>query len=143
MGGPPRRSRGRTVLIVLAVIVVIILVIGVVGYLLAPPMANIQVTAINFYSADDVCGLNGASSDGFNTSSGQAVELSFAISGNNTTNGGTAACEIQTISTTTPGFGVSGANVPLTVPANSSPTLSFSVSVPSGSYTGVLTLNLT
>jgi len=131
------------VLLVVAVVIVVLLLIGVVGYLLAPPAANVNVTAINFYAADDVCGLDGATSDGFNASTGSSVELSFSISGNNTTNNGTAACEIETLTTSTAGFSVSGANVPLQVPVNSSPVLSFSVSVPSSSYTGVLTLVLT
>ncbi len=124
--------------------IVIFLVIGVLAYLLYPTSTNnVVVTGINFYSADDVCGLNGATSSGFNASTGSSIELSFSIEGNNTTNGGNAACEIHSINTTTPGFSISGANVPLNIPVNSSPTLSFSVSVPSSPWTGVLTIDLT
>jgi len=144
IGGPPRRSRARTVLIVVAVVVVVLLVIGVAAYLLlpaAPPAIN--VTGINFQSPDDACGLNGATDTGFTANESQAMEFTYQISGNNTTNGGTAACTIHTVSTSTPGFSVSGANVPLSIPVNSSQLLSFSVTMPSSSYTGVLTLVMT
>jgi hypothetical protein len=133
-------------LIVIVVIVAVFLVIGVISYLAAPSASGVVVTGINFESPDNVCGLNGATDTGFNASTGSSVQFTYQISGNNTTfNGvnGTAACEIHSISTNTPGFTLSGANTPLAIPANSSPLLSFSVSMPGSDYTGVLTFVLT
>jgi len=141
---PPRRSRARTVVIVLVVIVVLILILGVVSYFLLPSAAPaINITGINFFSSDNACGLDGATSSGFGANTSQAYPLSFYISGNNTTNGGTAACNITSVSTSTSGFSITGANVPLAVPVNSSPLLSFTVNCPSSPYTGVLTIVLT
>jgi hypothetical protein len=139
--GPPRRA--RPIVVVFVVILVIILVLAVVSLTFAPGNSGIQVTGINFDSPDNACGLDGATDYGFNASTSQAIEFSYAISGNNTTSGGTAACAINSINTTTPGFSVTGANVPLQIPANSSPTLSFQLNTPGSPYTGVLTFVLT
>lgn len=140
---PPRRSRARTIVIVLAVIVVVILVLGVVSYLLLPSATYaINVTGINIFSSDDTCGLNGETATGFSANTSQAYPITFQITGNNTTNGGTAACSISSVSTSTPGFSITGANVPLQVPVNASPLLSFTVNCPSSAYTGVLTLQI-
>jgi len=130
--------------IVLVVIVVVILILGVVSYLLLPTSSpNINITGVNFFSTDDACGLNGATASGFTANSSQAYPLSFYISGNNTTNGGTAACTINSVSTSTPGFSITGANVPLPVPENESPLLSFTLNCPSSPYSGVLTIEVT
>jgi len=142
---PPRRGRSRTVLIVVCVIIVVLLVVGVVAtlFLQSSTSPNINVTGINFVSPDDVCGLNGATDTGFSGNSSQSIEFTYQISGNTTTNGGTAACTIHSVSTTTPGISLTGANVPLVIPVNSSQILMFAVNMPSGSYTGVLTLVMT
>ena len=132
--------------IILVIFVVAILVLGVLADLLLPvssSSSNVIVTGINFYSADDACGLNGATDTGFNASTNQSIEFTYSISGNNTTSGGTAPCEIENIGTTTAGFTVTGANTPLVVPANSSVDFSFAVNTPPDPYTGVLTLVLT
>ena len=142
--GRPRRGLGRTLVIVLVVFVVIILVAGVVAYLLTPAPANVTITGVNFQSPDNACGLDGATDPSwYNTTAGQSVILSYDITGNNTTAGGTAACSINTVTTTTAGFSISGANVPLQVPVNSTQILSFTVNPPGSSFTGVLTLVLT
>ena len=148
MGTPPppprRRGLGRTVLIILVVFVVVILVTGVALYFLAPAPANVQVTGINFQSPDDACGLNGATDPSwYNTTVGQSFALSYEISGNNTTAGGTAACQITAVTTPTAGFGISGADVPLQILANTSQIFSFTVNPPGSSFTGVLTIVLT
>ena len=146
--GRPRRSLGRTILIALVVIIVIIVVIAVIAYLLAPPAVTI--TGVNFQSADNACGLNGGSDPTqYNESAGQSFSLSYSILGPSVSYGnasipnGTAACEIQTLTTTTPGFSISGANVPLSIPVNASQILSFNVNPPGSAYTGVLTIFLT
>lgn len=153
-GGPPpprRRTLGRTLLIILVVFVVAILVVGVVSYLLVPSPANVTVTGINFQSPDNACGLNGATDPNwYNTTTGSSFELSYYISGVNVTYNisghpvnGTAACEISSVSTTTSGFSISGANVPLAIAANSTESLSFTVNPPGSAFTGVMTIVIT
>jgi len=147
-GAPPpaprrRRSLARTILIILVVVVVVILVLGVVAYFLIPPAPSVTITVINFQSSDNVCGLNGATSQGYTANTSETDQLSFGITGNNTTGGGTAACTIHTISTSTPGFSISGANVPLAIPANQTENLVFDLTVPSSGYNGNVTLVLT
>jgi hypothetical protein len=139
------------VLLIIVVFVVILLVFGVIAYFLAPAPASgptVTVTGINFTSSDNACGLNGAvDPTWYNTTAGQSFSLSYDISGNVTGNvsgvNTTAPCEIHTLSTTTPGFNITGANVPLSVPANKTQVLGFTVNPPNSAFTGVLTLVLT
>lgn len=137
--GPPQRRRGMRIVVI---VVVVILIVGVLAFLLLPS-SNVVVTGINFSSPDDACGLDGATDFGFNDTTDDSVSFTYQISGNNTTDGGTAACQINSVSTSTPGFSISGANVPLSIPANTSQLLSYSVNTPDSPYTGVLTIVLT
>lgn len=128
----------------LVIFIAIILVASVISYLVVPAPANVEIIGVNFQSPDDVCGLNGAvDSSYYNTTAGQSFSLSYELSGNNTTSGGTAACEVNSVSTPTAGFSLSGTNVPLAIPENSTQILSFTVNPPGSSFTGVLTLILT
>lgn len=102
-----------------------------------------MVTGIDYQSPNDVCGLAGATDTGFNASEGQVVEFEYEVAGNSTSNGGTAACTISAITATTPGFSISGANVPLLIPANATENFWFNVTCPSSPYTGILTIVLT
>ncbi|MCI4372754.1 MAG: zinc ribbon domain-containing protein [Thermoplasmata archaeon] len=137
---PRRRSR---LLVVLAVIVAVILVLGVVSFLLVPPGPEIQVTIINVDSPDNVCGLDGEYGDGFNASTGDLVGFDYLISGANASSGGTLPCTIVAVSTPTAGFSVTNVSVPLTVPANETVDLTFSIQCPGSDYTGSLTLVMT
>ena len=136
---------------IIVVFVVVLLVFGAISYLLAPPSASgpaVTITGINFSSPDDACGLDGAvDPTWYNTTAGQSFSLSYEISGNVTGNvsgvNTTAPCQISTLYTTTPGFNITGANVPLAVPANSTQLLGFTVNPPNSAFTGVLTLVLT
>lgn len=139
---PTAPKRRRWGVIILAVIVAFLLVGGVI-FLLAPSGPDVVVTGINFTSPDNACGLDGSTDSGFNASAGDSLELTYEISGNTTVGNATAACDLRSIVTTTPGFSLSGANTPLAVPANSTQLLSFSVNVPDATFTGVLTLVLT
>jgi hypothetical protein len=144
---PRRRGLGHTVLVIIVVFIAILLVFGVVAYLLvpAPSSAIVEVTGINFQSPDNACGLNGAvDTSDYNTTAGVSFTLSYTLSGPNATSGGgTTACTISTVSTTTSGFSISGANVPLSIPANSSQVFSFTVNPPGTAWTGTLTIVLT
>ncbi len=140
---PPRR---RLVLWIVVGFVVLILVVSVVGYLALPasPPLNVIVTGINFDSPDNACGLAGAIDYGFNASTNESLPFTYQISGvNNSAGTGTVACSIAGVSTSTPGFTITGANVPVTIPANATQLLSFNVNTPPDPYTGVLTFVIT
>jgi hypothetical protein len=123
--------------------VVLILVVGVASFLYAPSASSVVVTGINFSSPDDACGLDGATDSGFNDTTSDAIQFTYGLSGNSSADGGTAACTIENITTTTPGFSVTGANTPLFIPANSTQDFTFTLNTPSSPYTGVLTLVIT
>jgi len=142
--GPTRpRSRLFTVIVV---IVVVILVLGVLAYLLAPSTAPpaIQVPFFLVTSADNVCGLDGASAYGFNASAEASVPQDFEITGASATNwSGTLACTITSVTTDTPGFSLTNVSEPLVVPANETVDLTFSVQCPNADYSGNVTLVMT
>ena len=142
---PRRRGVGRTVLIIVVVFVVILLVFGIIAYLTAPSSATVEVTGINFQSPDNACGLDGAvDSSYYNTTAGNSFTLSYDLTGPNATSGnGTLACSIQTINTTTAGFSITDANVPLSIPANTTQIFTFTVNPPNSAWTGTLTVVLT
>ena len=99
---------------------------------------QVEVTGINFASPDNACGLDGATDDGFNATPGDSFQLTYSIPNNSS-----ALCTISAVTTSTPGFSISGANVPLAIPANGSQLLSFSVNLPNSAYVGILTLVIT
>jgi len=142
---------GSTILLIVVVFVVILLVFGAIAYLLAPSSSSgpaVTITGVNFFSPDNVCGLNGASDPTwYNETAGQSFPLSYEISGNVTGNvsgvNTTAPCEIYTLTTSTPGFNITDANVPLVIAANATENLGFTVDPPNSTWSGVLTLVLT
>lgn len=142
---PRRRSAGRTILIILVVLIVVILIAGVISYLLAPSPATVEIVGINFQSPDNACGLNGAVDPTYyNTTAGTSITLSYDLTGpNSTTGSGTVACAISSVTTTTAGFSISGADVPLSVPANTTQVFTFTVNPPNSAWTGTLTVVLT
>lgn len=140
---PPQPPRRRTWLWVLVGFVAIFLVIFIIAAFVLVPVAPIRVTGIDYQSPDNVCGLNGATDTGFNASEGQVEPFEYQVSGNSTANGGTAACTISTISAITAGFSISGANVPLVIPINTTEDFFFNVTCPTSPYTGILTIELT
>ncbi len=106
MAGPPPPSPPRRrprLLIILAVIVAVILVLGVVSFLFPPPPPGIQVTEFDIVSNDNVCGLDGATSSGFDANTSDLVPFQFDISGANASGGGTLGCTIASVTTSTPG----------------------------------------
>ncbi|MGA3022761.1 MAG: hypothetical protein ABSE66_08205 [Thermoplasmata archaeon] len=123
---------------------VVILVLGVIAFAFLPTSSpsNVIVTSIYFSSPDNACGTAGLTSNGFNASTGESLGLGIYMYGNSTP-GGTAACAIHSLSATTPGFSITGADVPLSIPPNATRTLSFTVDMPGSAYTGVLTLVVT
>jgi hypothetical protein len=139
---PPPRRRSR-ILVIVAIIVAVILVVAIVAVLFVPPGPSIQVTYFYIDSVDNVCDLDGATASGFNASTGDLVAQDFGISGANATAWtGTLACNITSLTTPTPGFSLTGVDVPLVVPANATVDLTFSVQCPNSDYTGNLTLDM-
>jgi hypothetical protein len=127
---------------ILVGVIVVILVISVIGYVAQPPTSAVNVTEITFQSADDACGQANSEWEGFGANLSQVEWLAFSVGGNTTSGGGTAACAISSVASATTGFSVTGADVPLTIPANTNETLQFNVTCPSTSYNGVLTIAL-
>jgi len=132
---PPKKSR-KLLWIIIGVVVVIVVVVIVVISLAAS--SSITVTAINFTSSDNACGANGHSEAGFTTSGGGSVSYTLSVTNGNIL----LSCTISSVSATTSGFSISGANVPLTIPAGGTESLSFTITAPSGSYNGVLTVDI-
>lgn len=98
----------------------------------------VSITAINITSGDNACDQNGHSFPGLNTlpAWGSAVDtLTIHNSGY------VQGCTISSVSSTTPGFSISGANTPLTIPYDGTESLSFTISAPF-SYSGALTIDL-
>ncbi len=126
------------------ILIVVVIIISVLAYIFVPVSSpNVEVTEFVIASPDNVCGLDGATASGFNATPGGSLGLSFNVTGAPTSDGGTAACTIETISTSTSGFSVSQANVPLVIPANATEILAFTLGIPSSSYTGNVTLVMT
>jgi hypothetical protein len=145
MGGyppqpPPQRSASRVWKIVV-IAVVLVVIIGVLAFVLFPSAPAIQVGQINVWSSDNVCGLNDASTYGFNASTGDVVPLSFDITGAPYgTGNATYGCTIMSVTTNSSGFSVSDVNVPLAVPANATEVLNFNVQCPNSTFSGDLNL---
>jgi hypothetical protein len=117
-------------------------IIAAIGFFLLP--AGINVTEITYQSPDNACGLAGSDWDGFTANESQVIYIGFNLTGPmNSSTGNTSACTISTVSTSTPGFSISGANVPLAIPKNSNETLEFNITCPNSSFSGVLTLTVT
>ncbi len=133
---PPPRRRSHTLLRIFAILIGIVLVASILVYLFVPVSTpNVDVTVFVFESPNNICNLSGVEYYGFNTTPGGAVGVELNITGNTT-----GTCTIATLTTTTPGFSVSGANLPLAVPENTNETLVFNLGLPNGSYTGNVTL---
>jgi hypothetical protein len=135
---PPKPRRSKW-LVLAVIIVVVILVVGVVAVLLVPAGPAVQVQGINVWALDNVCGLNAnpIGYNGFNGSSGasQAIELQMP-------NYNATPCTIHAITTNTSGFSFTGVTVPVTIPGNGTLNLTLTVVSPSGTFNGVLNMDL-
>ena len=134
-GPPPRKSRKLLWIGIGIVVVVVIVVIAALAYI---GSTKVDVTAINFTSADNACGMAGNTMSGFTTSTGGTQSITLSITNSNIL----LSCTVTSVTANTSGFSISGANTPLTIPAGGSESLSFTVTAPGSSYTGVLTIDL-
>jgi hypothetical protein len=135
---PPDKPYGAVFLMVITILVVAIFVTLALQSQKPINSPTTNVAAIEITSYDDVCRTNGQSEPGFYTDAGNLEPETFSIRNND----GQGSCTIGTISATTTGFNVSGANVPLSVPAGESENLTFNLTTPLYSFNGVLTINL-
>jgi hypothetical protein len=132
---PPEKPYKAILVLVIAGSLVL-----VVAYVYLPTeiALPIDVTAINITSGDDACGTNGISDTGFDVGLGASINWSLGIEDFSAR----PSCTIQTITVTTVGFSISGANTPLVVPYGTWQSLSSTILAPHHSYTGALTVDL-
>lgn len=135
----PQKSRGKRrwpIWLVLVIIAALVASgIGAVLYVASLPV--VDVTAINFTSSDEACGIGGHTFPGFKAAASAAEEDTLTIP-----NLDFYSCTINAVGTFTTGFSISGANVPLSIPFEGSQSLSFTIQVPSSPYNGVLTIDV-
>ncbi|MCI4345875.1 MAG: hypothetical protein L3K07_03885 [Thermoplasmata archaeon] len=97
-------------------------------------------TAVNYQFVGGSCSGWGDTT-GSGGTGGAGSHMTVSLSLTNTAIFG--SCTAEDISTTTPGFGIGGSNTPLTVNAGTTQTLTATVDLPSGSFSGVLTIVVT
>ncbi len=143
-GPPPVPGRRRRWVVVMVAAVATLLVLGGVLIYDYPGGYPVDVAQINFVSPDNSCGLDGATDNGFNATTGDALNFAYPIVGNASfTGSGTLPCAIHSVTTPTSGFTITGADVPLVVGANATQTLSYVVTCPPSSFVGDLTVVIT
>jgi hypothetical protein len=131
---PPKKPNRTLWIVIVVVVVAAVAVIALVAYIAS---SDVDVTAINLVSTDDACSVTGHTFGGFTAGRSTSEVRTLSIP-----NSGSSACTITSVDTLTLGFSVSGANVPLTIPAEGTESLSFTIGVPPFAYTGVLTLDV-
>jgi hypothetical protein len=151
---PPKRSHAGAITAVVIVVILVVVLAGLyaAGYLTpssssspgggSPPAATVDVTAVNFaFSGASNCWKSSTGSGGILSGGQQWTEtdtLSYTAGFLQP-----SSCTVQTASVATPGFSLVNANVPLVVDSGGSLTLSVTLTVPTTSYTGPLTIDLT
>ena len=135
---PPSRKRRRWVLPVIIVVVVIV-VVGIAAAVLVglSQATGVKVTAVNWSGSNSCGGLSGSSTVGFTGSDG--ATFTYTVTGL-TNLDPILSCTITSIASGTSGFSISGGNLPLTIAASGTASLSITVNLPSSSYSGVLDL---
>jgi hypothetical protein len=132
---PPKKKHTLLWVVIAVIVIIVVIVIAASAFFVAA--TSVDVTAINYTSSDNACGTNGGTALGFTTGSNAAYQATIIVTNSNII----LSCTINSVSTTTSGFSISGANVPLTIPAGGTESVSFTIHTPGGSYTGVLTLD--
>lgn len=139
---PPKKNRNTTWIIVGVVVAVlaaaVVVVVGLGLFVVQSVSNRVIVTGIDITSHDNACNLDGQSLTGFTTTSGSRVQETVMV-----TNGDPLlSCTISRVAATTSGFSVSGANVPLTILAQTTHDLSLNITAPGGAFIGVLTIEV-
>jgi len=118
-------------------VIVGILILSALAYA-ATLGSAVVVTAIHITSRDDVCGANGRTYTGFTTSTGGAYKAILKITNDDVP----PSCTVNSVSTTTSGFSVSGARTPLTIGWDGTGRLFFTINAPTLPQKGVLIIDL-
>ncbi len=137
MPPPPKKSHKMLWIGIIIGVVIVIIVIGVLAYV-GSNANSVDVTAINITSSNNACGVSGHSFSGFTTNPGGKIQDTIIIGNGNIL----LSCTINSVAATTSGFSISGANVPLSIPAGGTQSLSFTIIAPGSSYNGVLTIDI-
>jgi hypothetical protein len=140
---PPPRKRSRRGLWAALLVVVVILV--VIAYLY-DESSPVDIANVGISSTDGVCGAGESDAPtgwvaiipGFSMAQGSTYHFTWKVPNYNS-----SSCTINGVTTSTSGFSVSGANVPLTIPADENRSLSFNIGAPHSPYDGDLAVVLT
>ena len=119
------------------VVVLVVIVAAVGAFLLTLPPPNVDVQGLNVYAPDNVCGLNAnpVGYSGFNASAGTQMALDLQLENFNL-----SACSVESVTTNTSGFSVSGVQAPDVVGPLGNGTLNLTLSLPGGAYSGIVNL---
>jgi hypothetical protein len=131
--GGPRRNRRLVVLVI--IVVVVIVLAGIIYYASTAPVVNI--TQLNVYAPDNVCGLNTNPIyyEGYSDDPGASDALGLQVENFNNT-----SCTLHEVTTNTTGFTLSDVGVPLVVAAVGNNTLNLTLTLPSGAFSGAVNL---
>jgi hypothetical protein len=121
----------------LAVVVIAIVLIGRVAFVSTVKAATVKVSAVNFSSGDYACGTDGDSGPGFATTPNATIQEAFSF-----TDPLLDPCTIGSVSVTTPGFNLTGADTPSTIPADTVDSLTFVLHVPSQGCDGAVVIDI-
>ena len=135
---PPRKS--RTALIVLVVVIVVVVGLSVAVYVLTTSHM-VHVTAENISITGATNCWTSTTGSGEDVPGGSVFTTTWTLA----YHAGAfdpPSCTVQSISLGTPGFALSSANVPLTVPDGGNQTLTLRIVAPNSDYTGTLSIIL-
>jgi hypothetical protein len=122
---------------IVVVLVVVAILVGAVVLYYESTTPGIEVSTINVWSNDNVCGLeaNLIGYNGFTGSPGTNESFGFEVPNYNGT-----PCTVSSVATNSSGFSLSGIGVPLTVPANGTNYLNLTITLPGSDFSGALNL---
>jgi predicted nucleic acid-binding Zn ribbon protein len=133
----PRRTRSRRIVRLIVVLVVIAIVVGAAVLYYESVSPGVEVSTINVWSNDNVCGLgaNLIGYNGFSGSPGASESFGFEVPNFNGT-----ACTVDSVATNTSGFSLTDVGVPLAVPGSGTNYLNLTIVLPGSDFTGALNL---
>ncbi len=134
---PPRKS--WTAVIVVLVLIVAVGGLGVAVYVLTSHTVHVTAENISITGATNCW--TSTTGNGETVPGGSAFTTTWTLS---YTAGAfdPSSCTVQSVSLGTPGFALSSANVPLTVPDGGTQTLTLRIVAPNSDYTGALSIIL-
>jgi hypothetical protein len=137
---PPavQRNRRRWIVAVGVVAIAVVVVIAVVATLIADA-GSVTATRVNWFGMNLCGGLSGNSTAGFHGPEGGSVR--YVVPDVHNSNA-TSSCTIHSVDPLDPGFAVTSGNLPLTIPANASVSLTITIGLPHVAYEGNVSLTV-